>query len=124
MKRLLMVMAALIACVTVTVAQSDEVPFKVELSQLDSYLKLKPYQKKKVKVFTENFIEMQKTCEAKDASGKEIQKILADNLTEMKGTLSKAQFEKYIVLLNITNKNKNVMDENLFAELVKQVDDK
>ncbi|MDH6359091.1 hypothetical protein [Parabacteroides sp. PF5-9] len=118
MKRLLLVIGALIISMTVCVAQSntDDVPFKVELSQLESFLKLKPYQKKKVKVINESFIQQQKA-----ASGEQkMQQIIVENLSGMKDALTKDQFGKYMTLLTATNKNKKIMNESLFAEVLKQ----
>jgi len=121
-------MIALIVNITLTSAQSntEEVPFMAKFERLTTYLKLRASQKTKVKDLNENFIQMQKTCKADPTSSQDqkMQQILFDNLSGMRNILSDIQFEKYISLLNTTNKNKNAIDENLFADLVKQVGEK
>lgn len=123
MKRLMIVMAAILVSVTATMAQSNssEVPFNAELSGLVKYLKLNPGQKKKVKTLNESFVQMQETGKSQD---QRMQQILVENLSGMKEILSKSQFEKYIVLLNSTNKNKNVINDASFTALVSQVKEK
>jgi len=117
-------MLTLIASITATTAQpgTEDVPFKADFSQLTNYLKLRASQKKKVKELNESFIQMQKTCELENSSREQVlQQVLTENLSAMKETLYKEQFEKYVTLLNNTNKNKNVIDENLFADLINQI---
>jgi len=128
MKRLIIVMIALIVNITLTTAQSntEDVPFMAQFERLTTYLKLRASQKTKVKDLNENFIQMQKTCKVETTSsqGQKMQQVLLDNLSGMREVLSDIQFEKYISLLNTTNKNKNIIDDNLFADLVKQAGEK
>lgn len=127
MKRLVIIMAVLFASITTIVAQSntEEVPFNFEISRLNNYLKLKSYQLQKVKTLNESFIQMQEECEVKGSSREQkIQQILTENLSGMKEPLSKVQFEKYVALLKITNKNNSIIDEDLLANLVEQVNGK
>jgi hypothetical protein len=116
-------MTALIASATFVFAQShsETVPFKAELNKLSNYLRLKSSQKDIVYDLNENFILKQRACDTDNPVGKQkMQQILIENLSEMKKVLTKLQFEKYIKLLDITNKNSNVIDEESFASLVEQ----
>ncbi|MDL2266284.1 hypothetical protein LJC57_05585 [Parabacteroides sp. OttesenSCG-928-G07] len=120
MKRLMIVMAAILVSVTAVMAQSNtgDIPFNAEISQLDKYLKLNPTQRKKVRALNDSFVQSQKTGASQ---GQRMQQLLSENLSGMKDILSKSQFEKYVTLLTNTNKNKNIMNESSFTALVTQV---
>ncbi|MDR1402228.1 MAG: hypothetical protein LBJ60_00820 [Tannerellaceae bacterium] len=127
MKRFMIVMAVLLTGITTVAAQlvTETVPFNVKTSKLERYLNLRSYQTDKVNTLNETFIQMQKAL--KEYGGEasfqdpKMKQILAENLAGMKEALSKVQFEKYVGLLQITNKNTNVLDENVLADLVKEV---
>ncbi|MDR0749654.1 MAG: hypothetical protein LBF62_08795 [Tannerellaceae bacterium] len=122
-KRLIIVMAVLFASITTVVAQSNagEVPFNVNTSKLNRYLNLNSYQEGRVEALNESFIQMQRINGGEEQKMKQI---LSENLSGMKKTLSKAQFDKYVTLLMMTNKNNNIIDEASLTAIVKQVDGK
>ncbi|MDR3140710.1 MAG: hypothetical protein LBU37_03140 [Tannerellaceae bacterium] len=123
-KRLMIVMAVLFAGITTIVAQSnaeEEVPFNVNTSKLNRYLNLSSYQEGRVEALNESFIQMQRINRGEE---QKIKQIIAENLAGMKKTLSKVQFDKYVALLKMTNKNNNIIDEASLADIVKQVDEK
>jgi hypothetical protein len=122
MKRLLIIMAVLLAGITTITAQSNTegVPFNVKPAKLDNYLSLRPHQRGKVETLCENFIQLQKEYRGQE---QKMEQIIVENLSGMKKVLFKTQFEKYVALLKTTNKNNNVMDEASLINLVKQADE-
>jgi hypothetical protein len=119
----MIVMAVLFAGITTIVAQSSagEVPFNVNTSKLNRYLNLNSYQEGRVGALNESFIQMQRINRGEEQKMKQI---IAENLAGMKKALSKAQFDKYVALLKMTNKNRNIMNEASLTDIVKQVDEK
>lgn len=119
MKRLVMVVAALVLSVTMGFAQGSDwskEPFTVNLDQLASYLELHPGQMNEVSVINAYFIEKQnESLRAGDKlRDKKMRQAVFGNLKLMKKALSSDQYRKYVALINVTNNNNRVMHEVSF----------
>lgn len=110
MKRMVMVVAVLVIGATMSLVQAQSegrVSFMANIDKLGTYLNLAPYQKMNVADINANFIELQRKNLGNEACLQEVemQKLVYDNLREMKKVLTEAQYRKYVVLVNVTNNN-------------------
>lgn len=114
MKRLVMVVAALVFSATMCLTNAQCVskePFSVEFTKLSSYLGLAPYQMEEVLGINEFFVETQQKSLSKDLKRQEagMRKAIYGNLKLMKSALTEGQYRKYVTLLNVTNNNNRLL---------------
>lgn len=114
MKRLVMVVAALVFSATMCLTNAQGVskgPFSVEFTKLSSYLGLAPYQMEEVSGINEFFAETQQKSLSKDHKRQEagMWNAIYGNLKLMKSALTEGQYRKYVTLLNVTNNNNRLL---------------
>lgn len=117
MKRLGMIVAALVFAVTVSFAQSGNSSKGMSFEQLSRYLQLEPEQKGQVSKITAYFVEqlgqpLSAEALCNNPRPAETQNALLANLKLMKKTLTKDQFRKYVALINVTRANQDVKTSN------------
>lgn len=122
MKRLAMVVAALMFSATICLTNARNVgkePFSVEFTQLSSYLDLAPYQMDEVFGINEYFMETQQKSLSKDLKRQEarMRTALYGNLKLMKKALTEEQYRKYVALLNVTNNNNRLLGGIVFTDV-------
>lgn len=122
MKRLSMVVPALLFCATVCLAQkpaSRKEPFIVKIEQLSKYLQLTLSQREEVASINEFFIEQQNASLRAGArwQEKKMKEAIYGNLKLMKRTLTPEQYRKYVVLLNMTNNNNRLIGINTLPDV-------
>ena len=109
MKRLGLLVAALLMGVTTTFASNKEkTPFAATTYQLCSYLDLTSEQAREVESINEYFKEMQESSlrsTRKEVKEEKMQKAIYGNLKLMKSVLDAEQYRKYVALINVTNNN-------------------
>lgn len=119
MKRLMMAVAALMISATFISVKAQSVsqePFKVDFSRLSNYLNLAPYQMTEVENINDYFIEKQSEGIAKvNPVRKEqvLNQALYGNLKLMKSVLSQDQYRRYVALINVTNNNNRILNNEI-----------
>lgn len=122
MRRLGMIMGALMMCVMFSFAEKPSLsrePFVVSIKKLAEYLQLTSTQLDEVANINRYFIEMQNESVKASAKmqDKKMHEALYGNLKLMKKALSKEQYRKYVMLINITNNNNQTLGVNTFPEV-------
>lgn len=114
MKRLMLAVATVLFLAAPSFA-ADNVPTtgtwnkNINVSKLSQYLKLEASQKEEVENITTYFSnQMSKATRAKKDQNKKLHDAVYSNLKLMKQTLTPEQYSKYIMLLNITLKNRGI----------------
>ncbi|MDL2214725.1 hypothetical protein LJC00_00865 [Dysgonomonas sp. OttesenSCG-928-M03] len=121
MKRLFMLVAAVIALGSTAFASNGEYEVisklnnKKTIEGVSSYLKVNFYQREYMEdIFALSAKKMEKAMDGGVVSDTDAKKALAFNLANMKDILSPDQYKKYLVVLNISVNNMN--QANLLAE--------
>lgn len=122
MKRLVMAMSALLVSVTMSFAQESSLhkePFVVNVSQLVSYLELRPSQINEVAMINDYFREKQSEGlrGSHKIRDKRMRQAVFGNLKLMKKALSTDQYRKYVALINVTNNNNRMMSGLSFPDV-------
>ena len=122
MKRLVMAMSALLVSVTMSFAQESSLhkePFVVNVSQLVSYLELRPSQINEVAMINDYFREKQSEGlrGSHKMRDKRMRQAVFGNLKLMKKALSTDQYRKYVALINVTNNNNRMMSGLSFPDV-------
>lgn len=117
-----MILGALLMCVTFSFAEKPTLsrePFVVSTKRLAEYLQLTSTQLDEVTNINRYFIEMQNESVKASAKMQErkMHQALYGNLKLMKQALSKEQYRKYVMLINITNNNNQTLGVNTFPEV-------
>ena len=113
MKRLSLVVTALLVSVTMSFAEnrhSDQLPVVIDMTQLSRYLQLDAQQVREVVEINDYFMEMQQkslSYSNKDAREKKMEQAIYGNLKLMKETLTEDQYRSYLGLLNLTYNNRS-----------------
>ena len=109
MRRLGMIMSAMVLVATMSFGQSSKVNLvsDINFEKLSNYLQLKPSQMNEVasinEFFSEQLAEASRVSESR--YDKKVHQAVYSNLKLMKGTLSEDQYRKYLTLINVTNNN-------------------
>lgn len=121
MKRLGLALAAVLLSVSVSYAKGNDTklnkePFAANFEKLSSYLNLAPYQMNDVADINNYFIERQNESFSSNTNRQEknIHQAVYENLKLMKNVLTPEQYRKYLVLINITNNNNQIMAPNAY----------
>ena len=123
MKKMMMVMSVMVmSLVGAQTMQAQgvyeptsKVPFTISFRQLSRYLDLHPSQQETVFRISEAFMAEQQEAMGRGSLRKEaiMQRALHANLKQMKETLNEAQYCSYVALLNVTNNNNQLLNNNL-----------
>jgi len=124
MKRLMVVIMALMLCASLSYAQEKpEIctkPMVVSLEQLSKYLELDGYQASQVSLINEAFIEKQMESsrfKGTLATRKKTEAVYG-NLKLMRDVLTTDQYRKYVTLLNVTNNSYLKAEKEKFELMV------
>ena len=116
MKRIGMAVAAILLSATMGFASENrnkvnKEPFAINFEKLSHYLQLSAYQAGEVADINEYFLDMQgESLRAKgELKDKKLRQAVYGNLKLMKKTLTPEQYRKYLILLNVTNNNNQIM---------------
>ena len=91
---------------------SGKTIFQANTTSLADHLNIEFYQGVEFQQIHEIFVEMQEealTTPKKEKREQKMQKAINYNLKKMKNLLNKDQYRTYVMLLNITNNNKQVL---------------
>lgn len=122
MKRLALVVSALVLSATIGFAQKTafgKKPYEVNFTKLSAYLQLKPSQMEEVESINAFFLIKQ--GESIRASIKlqdiKMHEAVYGNLKLMKKALTPEQYRKYVTLLNITHNNNRLTGMNTLPDV-------
>lgn len=109
MRRLGMIMSAIVLVATMSFGQSKKVNLvsDINFEKLSIYLQLKPSQMNDVASINEFFsTQLSEAASASESRyDKKVHQAVYSNLKLMKETLSDDQYRKYLTLINVTNNN-------------------
>lgn len=122
MKRLGMAVSALLLCATLAFAEKPLLtrePFVVDTERLGDYLQLTPAQREEVANINAYFQEQQSECFRDDfrLQDKKMLRAIYGNLKLMKKALTREQYRKYVMLINVTNNNNRLTGINSLPDV-------
>ena len=124
MRRLSLVLSAIVLVAIMSFGQSQKVDLvsDINFERLSRYLQLKSSQVDEVAIINDYFnIQLEEAWYAsKSRFNKKVHQAVYGNLKLMKNALTKDQYRKYLVLINVANNNNRlfskVNEETYFAE--------
>ena len=124
MRRISLVLSAIVLVAIMSFGQSQKVDLvsDINFESLSRYLQLKSSQVDEVAIINDYFnIQLEEASSAsKSRFNKKVHQAVYGNLKLMKNALTKDQYRKYLVLINVANNNNRlfskVNEETYFAE--------
>jgi hypothetical protein len=124
MRRLSLVLSAIVLVAIMSFGQSQKVDLvsDINFESLSHYLQLKSSQVEEVAIINDYFnTQLEEASYAsKSRFNKKVHQAVYGNLKLMKNALTKDQYRKYLVLINVANNNNRlfskVNEETYFAE--------